>query len=374
MRSSLSLLPALLAMVPYASAHGWVTNVTVDGKVYEGNAPGGATNSDPIRAISTTNPILSTTDPSLSCGQNAQLAQEVADATAGSNITFWWVSGSAAYEENWVHNVGPIMTYMAMCEDTTCDQFDASKAKWFKTDQAGMVAGTQGGMPVWVQGNIHAGQPYTTQIPNNLKPGQYLIRNEIIALQNAKTPGEAEFYPSCTQLNISGDGDGTPNATVSFPGAYHADDPGILVDVYTPPVNYVFPGPPVAAIVADESTGNDVIESSSPSSISPQSSAAPFGSSGSAESEQVASSVADPYSCRGTQPPDAQAGNVEGLTSSAVISATPNDVSGTSEDSADSSTMSAASSAASSGSSSPSCRGIAGKKHRRFWRRMYHHT
>lgn len=40
--------------------------------------------------------------------------------------------------------------------------------------------------------------------------------------------GGAEFYPSCTQVRVSGSGNGAPNATVSFPGAYSDSDPGIF--------------------------------------------------------------------------------------------------------------------------------------------------
>ncbi len=40
--------------------------------------------------------------------------------------------------------------------------------------------------------------------------------------------GGAEFYPSCTQVRISGNGNGAPNATVTFPGAYSDTEPGIL--------------------------------------------------------------------------------------------------------------------------------------------------
>ena len=30
------------------------------------------------------------------------------------------------------------MTYMALCEDTTCDKYDATNANWFKIDEAGL--------------------------------------------------------------------------------------------------------------------------------------------------------------------------------------------------------------------------------------------
>jgi Auxiliary Activity family 9 (formerly GH61) len=37
----------------------------------------------------------------------------------------------------WVHNTGPIMTYMGACDGSTCDKFNGSTAKWFKIDQLG---------------------------------------------------------------------------------------------------------------------------------------------------------------------------------------------------------------------------------------------
>ena len=55
-----------------------------------------------------------------------------------------------------------------------------------------------------------------------------MLRHEIIALHLATSLGGAEFYPSCTQLRVGGSGSGTPNQTVSFPGAYKDTDPGIF--------------------------------------------------------------------------------------------------------------------------------------------------
>ena len=92
----------------------------------------------------------------------------------------------------------------------------------------------------------------TVTIPNNLAPGNYLIRHEIIALHLATQRGMAEFYPGCAQLRISGSQTGKPvdSELVSLPGAYSDDDPGIYdPSVYNPQVDYVFPGPPVAAFV-----------------------------------------------------------------------------------------------------------------------------
>ena len=91
------------------------------------------------------------------------------------------------------------------------------------------------------------GSPVTLTLPTDIAPGEYLVRQEIIALHLAQTEGGAEFYPSCTQINVGGSQTGTPNQTVSFPGAYSDTDPGILVpNVFDAGATYIFPGPPVS--------------------------------------------------------------------------------------------------------------------------------
>ena len=91
------------------------------------------------------------------------------------------------------------------------------------------------------------GDAFTIKLPENLTPGDYLIRHEIIALHLAVTKGGAEFYPSCTQVRVGGSGSGQPNQTVTFPGAYSDTDPGIFdPTVFDSDDNYVFPGPPIS--------------------------------------------------------------------------------------------------------------------------------
>lgn len=118
------------------------------------------------------------------------------------------------------------MNYMASCGSNDCSSFDASKAQWFKIEEAGIGSNGQ-----WAQASIMAGQPFSLTLPQNLKSGGYLLRHEIISLQIAQSAGGAEFYPSCSQLLIGGNGNGVPDQTVSFPGAYSDTDPGLLVDV-----------------------------------------------------------------------------------------------------------------------------------------------
>ena len=88
-------------------------------------------------------------------------------------------------------------------------------------------------------------------LPNEIAPGDYLVRHEIIALHLAVTQGGAEFYPSCTQIRVGGSQTGTPNQTVSFPGAYNDNDPGIYdTSIYAPGASYTFPGGPVSNLAS----------------------------------------------------------------------------------------------------------------------------
>ncbi|KAI0933237.1 hypothetical protein AcV7_004764 [Taiwanofungus camphoratus] len=234
-----------LVVVQDVSAHGYVNGIVIDGEtVYPGNAPGHYTIASPIRMVSNNGPVQNISDLDLACGRGAQSAQLDAQVAPGSVVSFAWVSGAGG---NWEHETGPILTYMALCgSSTTCADFNASGAQWFKIDQVGKKNDDAG----WVQEDIMNGAPINVTIPSDLAAGSYLIRNEIISLQNAMAPGGAEFFPSCTQLQIIGSGTGSSTSTVHFPGAYNASDPGILVDVYTDPhAVYVFPGPPIATLV-----------------------------------------------------------------------------------------------------------------------------
>jgi Auxiliary Activity family 9 (formerly GH61) len=90
------------------------------------------------------------------------------------------------------------------------------------------------------------GKPASVTLPTQVAPGDYLVRHEIIAHLTV-TLGGAEFYPSCTQIRVGGSQTGTPNQTVSFPGAYSDNDPGIIdPSIYSSGASYAFPGGPVS--------------------------------------------------------------------------------------------------------------------------------
>lgn len=154
MKSFTTLFVSTLALLPYVCAHGFVSQLIIDGKAYEGNDPNQGetrtssqsytlffvahhlTEPSPIRLIDDPSPVKGANNPAVNCGPNAKIAQVVAPANPGSNMTFSWHSGDDA-KPDWPHDTGPMITYMAECTGTTCDKFDAANAKWFKIHEVG---------------------------------------------------------------------------------------------------------------------------------------------------------------------------------------------------------------------------------------------
>ncbi|KAI0727053.1 glycosyl hydrolase family 61-domain-containing protein [Fomitopsis betulina] len=235
------LVPLLIAL--RASAHGYVSKMIIDNVVYAGNEPNDDTGSSPIRMISTIDPVKGASNSNLFCGQSAQVAAYTAPAKSGSNVTVQW-SGAPGGGSNWPHNVGPLMTYMTACGSDDCSKFNSLSAEWFKIAELGMDSSS-----TWYQAYIMQGDSYTFTLPEDIAPGGYLIRHELISLQLAVSEGGAEFYPMCAQVVISGSGSGTPSSseTCTFPGGYADTDPGIYVpDVYNGNLDYIFPGPNIS--------------------------------------------------------------------------------------------------------------------------------
>jgi hypothetical protein len=88
---SISLFVPLLAAA-YASAHGYVASVTIDGKLFKGELP-----TDPpsnvqsvIRQIKQIDPVKGANNPDVNCGASAVPSALVANANPGSKIDVLW--------------------------------------------------------------------------------------------------------------------------------------------------------------------------------------------------------------------------------------------------------------------------------------------
>ncbi|KAI1794153.1 glycosyl hydrolase family 61-domain-containing protein [Ganoderma leucocontextum] len=258
MFSSLSLsLTALTVafVVPSAvNAHGYVHSLEVGGKNYTGWLPFTDPYESPVpnrivRKLPDDGPVLDASSSDLACNKGGESpAGAVATAAAGSNVVFDWLTWPSDH-------MGPVSTYMTSCNGD-CKTFDASNAKWFKVDASGYTNGKWAATQL-----IDNGFKWTSTIPSGLKPGNYLIRNEIVALHSA---GQPQYYPSCAQLSVTGSGTTVPSGSelVSIPGIYNnVQWPDIWDDNFK---SFAAPGPAVAFSGSSSgSEGSDPAPSSS---------------------------------------------------------------------------------------------------------------
>lgn len=259
------------------------------------------------------------------------------------------------------------MTYMASCGSTPCDQFDASQAQWFKIAQFSFVPGGKdpetGGLMWWhylIKGSyLHQpcciakltmaieSKPIDVMLPTDIAPGGYLIRQEIISMQNVPI----EFYPSCTQVNIGGSASGTPSSTIQFPAGYTADDPSFKQDVYGQNIDtsFIFPAGPLSNLAnANQAPGGTAGVAGGPGGAggsAPVSSA--VGGGAPATSAGAASSMAPTSTMNDGIPTPASASSSAAAISDVASSAAPSTIASSAAASA--SATSAASQPASSG-------------------------
>lgn len=187
----------------------------------------------------------------MACGQPGTRSDVVLDVQAGDQIgAFWghviggaqWPGDPAEYIDK--SHKGPIMYYMARVDDAATS--DLAGLGWFKIHEEDFDH-QQG---IWAVDRMIAdkGWSYAT-VPECLAPGQYLFRVELLALHSAYDLQGAQFYQSCAQLNVAGEGTVLPSETVQIPGLYQQDDPSILIQIWVNGVDnnglkpYSAPGP-----------------------------------------------------------------------------------------------------------------------------------
>ncbi|KAL5480820.1 hypothetical protein ACEPAI_9760 [Sanghuangporus weigelae] len=250
--TSLFALLCTLSALSSVRGHGYVQEVYAGSQTYTGYLPYQDPYMSPrperiIRKIPGNGPVQDVTLIDMQCNGysdgdiiGSEPAPIYGTALAGSTIGLNWTTWPDSH-------VGPVITYMAAVPsgiDITEWQ-PGTDAVWFKVAEAGKTAdGKWAATDLLYADNSIA---YFT-IPASLKPGQYVVRHEIIALHSAFNYPGAQFYPSCIQFEVTGSGSATPPSSylVSFPGAYTPGTPGIVFDVYdNTDQPYPIPGPPV---------------------------------------------------------------------------------------------------------------------------------
>ncbi|KAF2501812.1 hypothetical protein BU16DRAFT_546902 [Lophium mytilinum] len=202
-----------------------------------------------VRLPPNNNPVTSVSSTDVRCNVGgAQGVSGKCAITAGQSVTIEMHAQngdrSCSNEAIGGAHYGPVIVYMSKVADaSTAD----GSAGWFKIFQDGWTAtgkGT-GDDDLWGTSDLNTccGK-MDVKIPSDIQAGDYLLRAEVIALHVASSSGGAQLYMSCYQLTVSGGGSASP-ATVNFPGAYSASDPGILINIHAALSTYVVPGPAV---------------------------------------------------------------------------------------------------------------------------------
>jgi hypothetical protein len=115
-------------------------------------------------------PVKSASSPAMACNTPGTPARFSAEVKSGTAVTAHW--------NPWPHDGGPLSVWMVECHGD-CSTFAAPHtASWFKVHDDGL-AGTQK--------LIRASNSLTVTIPASLKPGNYLIRHEVVVCDRKPT-------------------------------------------------------------------------------------------------------------------------------------------------------------------------------------------
>ncbi|KAH7913109.1 glycoside hydrolase family 61 protein [Hygrophoropsis aurantiaca] len=229
------ILPFLAATLfaSYAAAHATFQDLWINGVDYSQAC---------VRLPASNSPVTSVTTTDLACNVGASTSANKCPISPGDVLTVEMHQQpgdrSCAEEAIGGNHYGPITVYMAKVSDATTAV--GSSAAWFKVSEMGLPSDNPDYWATEVM-NDNCGH-YTFTVPSGIAPGDYLLRAEVIALHVASSVGGAQFYMSCFQVTVGGSGSTNP-PTVSIPGAYGANDPGILINIYQQLDAYTIPGP-----------------------------------------------------------------------------------------------------------------------------------
>ncbi|KAK4185661.1 glycosyl hydrolase family 61-domain-containing protein [Podospora australis] len=227
-----------LAFASTVSAHATMFGVSVNGQDQ------GDGRDKYIRTPASNDPVRDLKSPNLVCNTNGgKPAPSFVKAPAGASLTSRWFHFNPNDPNDIIDpsHKGPIITYIAPFTEG-----NGAGPMWSKIDEQGFENGE------WAIIKMrNNGGKVNFKLPSTLAPGQYLIRQELLALHMADFRGDqvegrgAESYPSCFQVEVTGNGEAIPDQDFDFNRGYTYDNPGLFFNIHIPFDKYTPPGPPV---------------------------------------------------------------------------------------------------------------------------------
>ncbi|KAJ3047548.1 hypothetical protein HK097_011443 [Rhizophlyctis rosea] len=260
---------ALPLLAAAASAHTLVRSVYVNG-VDQGTGYGirpPAFNGPPLAngqggqgAGYQNSPVRDLTSSDMQCNVLGDIpAADTINVVPGDIVSFEWGHESRLSSDDTIDksHVGAVLVYIS--------EYPLTSNNWVKIFEEGEYAKGQWAVVPKLTGNKGV---HSVRIPAGLKPGNYILRPELITLHEAEVSHVAnanrgnQLYMECIQIKVGGSGTVSLPSGVSFPGAYSYSDPGIVYNVYYTSAGapaYKVPGPTVwsgaAASVANPALG-----------------------------------------------------------------------------------------------------------------------
>lgn len=211
--------------------------------------------------------------PDIICHINATPANHSVTVKAGHQIKIQWTNWPKGHH-------GPVIDYLARCNGP-CAKAEKTLLKFNKIDEKGMIADTPApGQPGTYATDelIAAGSSWIVTIPEDIAPGEVVLRHEIISLHVGYEPDGAQHYPQCINLIITGSGTDKLEGGTLGESLYKPTDPGIDINIYEHHQSYIIPGPPLykggssvpsptTSLVATSSSASIITTSSSASRV-----------------------------------------------------------------------------------------------------------
>ncbi|KAK1968110.1 endoglucanase B [Colletotrichum sublineola] len=233
---------AVLALASAANAHTLFSELYINGK-----SQGDATCIRmPKDGATSTSPVAGLNSQDMACGKDGQIAAAYTCPAPGSaKLTFEFRQWPDKRQEGSIDpsHKGPCAVYVKKVDDIATTP--AAGPGWFKIWDEGYDESTQ----KWcVDKLIDNKGLLTVELPSGLTAGYYLVRTEVLALHQAVSLKDPQYYVGCAQIYIQ---DGPSGAlevpseyAVSIPGYIDGSEPGNNFNLYdNPKFPYPIPGP-----------------------------------------------------------------------------------------------------------------------------------
>lgn len=297
MRTTATLALAAASMISAVAAHATVFNILVnDVDQGLGNSASGY-----IRSPPNNSPVVDVTSKDMTCNVNGgTAAAKFVEVSGGDKITFEWHHNDNSAADDIIDgsHKGPVMTYIAPADS------NGEGNVWLKLAEEGLSNGK------WAVTNLIENRGKHSITLPDLAAGEYLLRPEIIALHEGNRNAGAQFYMECVQIKVTSSGSTTLPAGVAIPGAYKADDAGVLFDIYNGATSYPIPGPAVWDGASGEAPAAPAPEEPETPAPAPTS-AAPVQTSAAAPKPTTLATIVRPSSTAAPAPTPAPGNDVE---------------------------------------------------------------